>query len=246
MPEAGYQALIDGKLAFPFKDILVYENGFLSLSRELKGDKGGKNQRSGEYLLFDEFKKTDNFKDSSAKYYIEYFQKLIGRIWKRKPFTYSAVIKIEDTLQPIEIPLTDKTHKETKLGYNVKTYFAKGNKYVKIQSVNTSKEQSSKRFTPKTPELNSKCLFQAEIKVKSDKILPYKSNQELNPFDPEAEELNFLYRKVKNYGIGNNCSVIWNKERNILHTTFLPEFNVKDTKTILMKPTLKILTILNY
>jgi hypothetical protein len=119
MPEAGYQALIDGKLAFPFKDILVYENGFLSLSRELKGDKGGKNQRSGEYLLFDEFKKTDNFKDSSAKYYIEYFQKLIGRIWKRKPFTYSAVIKIEDTLQPIEIPLTDKTHKETKLGYNV-------------------------------------------------------------------------------------------------------------------------------
>ena len=197
LAEAGYQAFIDEKLGFPFKDILVYENGYLSLSRELKGDKGGKNQRSGEYLQFDDFKKTDSYKDSSAKYYIEYFQKLIGRIWKRKPFSYSATIKIEDTLQPIEIPLTEKTHKETKLGYNVKTYFAKGNKYVKIQLVNTSKEQSSKRFTPKTPGLNSKCLFQAEIKVKSDKILPYKSNQELNPFDPEAEELNFLYRYVK-------------------------------------------------
>ncbi|MFN4234422.1 MAG: helicase-related protein [Bacteroidia bacterium] len=229
IPEAGYQALVDEKLGFPFKDILVYENGYLSLSRELKGDKGGKNQRSGEYLQFDEFKKTDNYKDSSANY-IEYFQKLIGRIWKRKPFSYSATIKIEDTLQPIEIPLTDKTHKETKLGYNVKTYFAKGNKYVKIQLVNTSKEQSTKRFTPKTPELNSKCLFQAEIKVKSDKILPYKSNQELNPFDPEAEELNFLYREVKNYGIGHNCSVTWNSEGNILQTTFLPEFNVKDIK----------------
>ncbi len=228
--EAGYQAFIDEKLGFPFKDILVYENGYLSLSRELKGDKGGKNQRSGEYLQFDDFKKTDSYKDSSAKYYIEYFQKLIGRIWKRKPFSYSATIKIEDTLQPIEIPLTDKTHKETKLGYNVKTYFAKRNKYVKIQLVNTSKEQSSKRFTPKTPELNSKCLFQAEIIVKSDKILPYKSNQELNPFDPEAEELNFLYREVKNYGIGHNCSVTWNKEGNILKTTFLPQFNVKDTK----------------
>ena len=228
--EAGYQAFLEEKLGFPFKDILVYENGYLSLSRELKGDKGGKNQRSGEYLQFDDFKKTDSYKDSSAKYYIEYFQKLIGRIWKRKPFSYSATIKIEDTLQPIEIPFTDKTHKETKLGYNVKTYFAKGNKYVKIQLVNTSKEQSSKRFTPKTPELNSKCLFQAEIKVKSDKILPYKSNQELNPFDPEAEELNFLYREVKNYGIGHNCSVTWNKEGNILKTTFLPEFNVKDTK----------------
>ncbi len=228
--EAGYQAFIDEKLGFPFKDILVYENGYLSLSRELKGDKGGKNQRSGEYLQFDDFKKTDSYKDSSAKYYIEYFQKLIGRIWKRKPFSYSATVKIEDTLQPIEILLTDKAHKETKLGYNVKTYFAKGNKYVKIQLVNISKEQSSKRFTPKTPELNSKCLFQAEIKVKSDKILPFRSNQELNPFDPEAEELNFLYREVKSYGIGHNCSVTWNKEGNILQTTFLPEFNVKDTK----------------
>ena len=96
--------------------------------------------------------------------------------------------------------------------------------------VNISKEQSSKRFTPKTPELNSKCLFQAEIKVKSDKILPFKSNQELNPFDHEAEELNFLYREVKSYGIGHNCSVTRNKEGNILQTTFLPEFNVKDTK----------------
>jgi hypothetical protein len=96
--------------------------------------------------------------------------------------------------------------------------------------VNTSKEQSSKRFTPKTPELNSKCLFQSEIKVESNKILPYKSNQELNPFDPEAEELNFLYREVKNYGIGHNCSVTWNTEGNILQTTFLPEYNIKDTK----------------
>lgn len=230
IPEAGYQALIDEKLGFPFKDILVYENGYLSLSRGLIGDKGGKNQRSGEYLQFDEFKKTDSYKDSSAKYYIEYFQKLIGRVWKRKPFFYSATIKIEDTQQSIEIPLSNKTHKEAKLGYNVKTYFAKGNKYVKIQLVNISEKQPSKRFTPKTPELNSKCLFQAEIKVKSDKILPYKSNQELNPFDPEAEELNFLYREVKNYGIGHNCSVTWNNDGTIIQTTFIPEFNVKDIK----------------
>jgi hypothetical protein len=226
--EAGYQAFIDEKLGFPFKDILVYENGYLSLTRELKGDKGGKNQRSGEYLQFEDFKKTESYKDSSAKFYIEYFQKLIRRIWKRKPYWYSTIIKIEDTPQPIEIPINNKTHKETKLSYNVKTYFAKGNKYVKIQLVNTSEKQSSRRFTPKTPELNAKCLFQAQIKVKSDKILPYKSNQELNPFDSEAEELNFLYREVKNYGIGHNCSVTWNDKGNVLQTTFMPEFNVKD------------------
>jgi len=228
--EAGYQALADEKLAFPFKDILVYEDGCLSLSRELQGDKGGKNKRSGEYAVFDEFKKTDRFKDSSAKYYMERFEKLIGRAWKRKPFFYSAIVKIEDTEKPVEIPIADKTHKEVKFGYHIKTYSVKENRYVKIQLVNISKEQSSKQFTTKTPELNSKCLFQAEIKVKSDKILPYKSNQELNPFDAEAEELNFLYREVKSFGIGHNCSVSWNRKENLLQTTFLPEFNVKDTK----------------
>lgn len=228
--DACYQSFIDEKLSFPFKDILVYEDGYLSLSRELKGDKGGKNRRSGEYVIFDEFKKSENFKDSSAKYYIDYFGKLIGRIWKRKAFSYSTFIKIADTEKPIEIPIAVKTHKDVKFGYNIKTYSVKGNKYIKIQLVNISKEQSSQRFTPKTPELNSKCLFQAEIKVKSDKILPYKSNQELNPFDPEAEELNFLYREVKSFGIGHNCSVSWNRKENLLQTTFLPEFNVKDTK----------------
>lgn len=226
--EAVYNAFVDKKLGFPFKDILIYENGYLSLSRELEGNKGGKQQRSGEYLVFDAFKKSDNIKDSSAKYFIRYFEKLIGRTWKRKPFNYSITLPIKDTRDIILIPLTDKTHKEVKIGYHVKTYEVKNNRYVKIQLINISEKQSSKRFTTKTPELNSKCLFQAEVKIKSDKIVPYKSNQELNPFDSEAEELNFLYRDVPSFGIGHNCSVIWGK--NELKTTFLPEHNIRDIK----------------
>ena len=231
MPEAGYNAFLNEKTDFPFKDILVYEDGFLSLSRKLKGHIGGKNPRSEEYLDFDEYKKSDSYKNSSAKNYIEYFEKLIGRTWKRRQFRHSTIIKIEDTdKQPVDIPISEKTHEDVSLGYHVKTYLVKGNKYVKIQLVNTSKKQFPKRFTPKTPELNSKSLFQAEIKVKSNQILPYKSNQDLNPFDSEIEELNFLYREIESYGIGHNCSVTWNKEGNtyILQTTFLPEFNVKN------------------
>ncbi|MDD5608917.1 MAG: hypothetical protein PHY57_10420, partial [Ignavibacterium sp.] len=220
IPQAGFDAFIDEKLGFPFKDILVYENGYLFLSRELEGNKGGKQQRSGEYIIYDAFKRSDNFKDSSAKYYIQYFEKLIGRAWKRKPFKYPVTLEVKDTNEIIPIPLTDKTHKEVKLGFHVKTYDVKNNRYVKVQLINISDKQSSKRYTPKTPELNSKCLFQAEIKIKSDQIVPYKSNQELNPFDSEAEELNFLYRDVPSFGIGHNCSVIW--EKNELKSTFLP------------------------
>lgn len=231
IPENGFQLYADPENSFPFKNKLKYEDGFLFLSEELNGDKGGKNPRSGEYLDYDGYKKSDSFKERPIKNWIYYFDKLIApRIWKRRIFSHSTILKIIDTEKPVEIPIANKTHKEVKFGYNIRTYYVKGNKYIKIQLVNISKEQSSKRFTPKTPELNSKCLFQAEIKVKSDKILPYKSNQELNPFDPEAEELNFLYRDVKSFGIGHNCSVSWNRKENLLQTTFLPEFNVKDTK----------------
>lgn len=228
IPEAGYHAFIDENLGFPFKNILVYENGYLSLTRELEGNKGGKQPRSGEYIIYDSFKRSDNFKDSSAKYYIHYFDKLIFRAWKRQHFNYPVTSVLKDTEEIVPIPLVNKTHKEVKIGYHIKTYDVKNNRYVKVQLINISDKQSSKRYTPKTPELNSKCLFQAEIKIKSDKIVPYKSNQELNPFDSEAEELNFLYREVPSFGIGHNCSVIW--EKNELKTTFLPVHNIKDIK----------------
>lgn len=229
MPEEGYIAFNHSKLGFPFKDILQYENGFLSLKRELKGETGGKKLRSGEYLWFDDFRKTDDYKDSEAKSYIHYFERLIRRTWKRQNFSHNTTIEIKDTFEPIVIPIPQNAHKEISIGYNVKTYQAKGNNYVKVQLVNSSK-QSSKRFTNKTPELNQKCLFQASIQVTSDEILPFKSNQELNPFDREAEKLNLLYRNIKSYGIGHNCSVVWNEEHNIIQTTFLPEYNIKDTK----------------
>ena len=229
IPQAGYEAFIDTKLGFPFKNILAYEDGYLSLTRELKGFKGGRKPRSEDYLWLDDFKKSDSYKDSSAKYYIPYFDRLIGRAWKRKNFSHAATIEIKDTVEPIAIPIPENAHKEISIGYNVKTYQAKGNNYVKVQLVNLSK-QSSKRFTNKTPELNQKCLFQASIQITSDALLPFKSNQELNPFDREAEELNLLYRNIKSYGIGHNCSVIWNEEHNSIQTTFLPEYNIKDTK----------------
>lgn len=234
MPENGFQFYVDENNLFPFKEILKFEYGYLFLTRGLKGDKMF--PRTEEYKQYDDYKKSEIFKDRPIKNWIHFFDKLIGRTWKRKPFFHSTIIKLIDTKTEIEIPIADKTHKEVKVGYNVKTYEVenkidgKRNKYVKIQLVNLGKKQPSKRFTIKTPELNSKCLFQAGIKVKSEKILPYKSNQELNPFDLEAEELNFLYREVQSFGIGHNCSVNWNRKENWIETTFLPEFNVKDTK----------------
>ena len=202
------------------------------LENDLNGHSGGRDKtRSGDYQSFDEFKNSKNLVDTSAKYYIGYLEKLISRAWKRKHFLRKLTIKVEPTSEPIPIELPDKLHKELKVGYNVKTYFHQGRKYVKIQLVNTSVPHPKNKFSNKNEKLNSKCLFQADISVTSNNILPYKTQYERFPFDKEAEKLNFIYRKIKSFGIGHNCAVDWEGENpTTIKTSFLPHADIKDVK----------------
>ena len=70
----GYQSFFDKSIQcqLSFKEILKYEDGFIFLERPLKGDRGGKKSRSGEFKEFDEFRKKENLKDSPAKDYINH------------------------------------------------------------------------------------------------------------------------------------------------------------------------------
>ena len=233
--EAGHQSFFDGKIPYqlPFKDILKYENGFMFLERELKGYAGGKGQtRSEEYCAFDEFKKPSNLKDSSVQYYIEYLEKLInqGRIWKRKNNKITISIPIKSTRELIPFELEKTFHPNTKIGYNVRLIEQEDKKFVKIQLVNLSKKHPANRFSNKNEKLNLTSIFQSEIKVNSTELIPYQNN---NPRkkefeDDEVKELDFVYRSIKNYAIGHNCSTQWNDEHNEIKTIFLPVQNVKD------------------
>lgn len=230
--ENGYQSFFDERIPYklPFNEILKYEEGFLFLERPLKGDRGGKKGRSGEFKQFDEFRKRENLKDCSAIDYINYLEKLISRVWKRKQHVYKIQVPIEDTPKPIEINLSGNHHSELKIGYNVKTFPFNNSTYVKIQLVNLSQKHPANRFSNKFEKLNQKCLFQSSIRVLSDSILPYKTYEEMSPFDEEAERLNFIYRNVKNYGVGHNCSVTWSEDHKEVKTTFVPYHDIKDVK----------------
>lgn len=235
--EEGYNSFFYEKLPFqlPFKEKLKYENGFMFLSKDLDGFAGGKGEvRSGDFKGFDDFKRKDNLIDSNAKYFIETLSKLIDRprfTWKRTQMQHQCKIPINIEKHQ-EIPLPDKAYKDLSVSFYTKIYSHKGQRYVKIQLVNTSTKHPKNKFSNKKESLNRKSIFQSSIKVISNNFLPYKTHYERFPFDEEAEKLNFIYRDVKSFAIGHNCSAIWNDDikPSEIQTTFMPHSNIKDVK----------------
>lgn len=228
---------------FPFKKIISYENGYMILKRKLKGK--SKAPRTAEFAQFDEFKKTEEFKESPLPYIFQYFEKLLGRTWKREQIAINETIPIVKSENPkiiIEGNLKVKSKDYFRASYTVRTYQISQNPnstYVKIQLANTSDKHPSNEFSNAKELINQKCIFQAEIKVQAKAFKPYKSHLELNPLDKEAEVLNYLYKDKFSYAIGHNCSVIWNENKNTIQTTYLPQYDVKDTKNSFTKEDFK-------
>jgi len=233
--EAGYKSLIDDKIPTPlsFRDRLQFDGEYMYLESDLTGHAGGRTkERSGDYKAYDGFKSYHNLADSSAKYFIDYLEKLIGRSWKRQDIQISKIVELENTSECIVLNLPDKRHKELSIGYNLKTYDFKGRKYVKVQLVNISKAHPRNKYSNKNEKLNQKCIFQSKIDIISLNILPYKGRTENFQFDEEAHQLNFTYRKIKSFGIGHNCAVDWYSDKPTkVSTTFSPYVEISDVKS---------------
>lgn len=241
--KAGYDSFFEEGIPIPlaWRDILKFEEGYMFLERDLKGEQSKPERKNGEYDQFDKFKHRSNLKRQteeggyfSAYYYINYLEKLVSRVWKRKDFQITEKIVIENTSKTILLNLGDGNYKDTKVGYNIKVYPASNSNYVKVQLVNLSEKHPSNRFSNKSEPLNKKCLFQTKISIKSNGITEYKDHTlstyypEAKLEDKEAEEIEFIYRNVNSYAVGNNCSAKWNEDHSIAETTFLPKQNIKD------------------
>jgi uncharacterized membrane protein len=243
IPQAGYDAFFEEKIPVPlaWREILKYENGFMFLERELNGEQSKPEREFGEYGQFDKFRHYSNLKRQteeggyfSAYYYINYLEKLISRVWKRKDVRFEIKIPIKSTEKPQLLDLEEGIHSDTKVGYNVKVYPSNNASYIKVQLVNLSERHASNRFSNKSEPLNKKCLFQSSIRIKSKHIIEYK-DQSVSTYytdseiqDNEAEEIEFIYRDVQSYGVGHNCSARWNDDHSAVDTTFLPEQNIRD------------------
>ncbi|KAA3596707.1 MAG: helicase [Calditrichaeota bacterium] len=228
--EKGFKSFSDSQIPIQlsFKDKLKFDGKFMCLKRELEG-KASKG-RSEDYKSFDEFKKQKEFSKFDASNFVWKLEKLLGRKWKRREIEIRKKIKIEDQLSsPLELSFL--SHKSLKVSFSVKTYTFKGLQFVKIQLVNNSDNHPRNKFSNLNEILNSKCFFQSKIKIESSNIVPYKNYREEFPFDEEAEKLNFIYREIKNYGVGHNCSITWNGDNpKEIESTFLPTIDIPDTK----------------
>jgi hypothetical protein len=219
---------------FPFKETLKYENGYILLKRKLKGQ--SRSPRTGDFAQLDAFKKANSFRDSSLKWKFDYFEKLIGRTWRRKPIRENRSVKVNDQPQHqtlFEKVLREKDDKQLRIGYTVKTYKYRQNpehKYIKIQLANLSTDHPPKNYSNANELLNKSCVFQAGIEIRGVHLKPFKSYAELSPLDKETEILNYFYKDKLSYGVGHNCSVEWNNDGTSIRTTFLPQYDVKDTK----------------
>ena len=77
-------------------------------------------------------------------------------------------------------------------------------RYIKVQVENSStefEEDNKHYFSIVTEKVNERCFFGMEIKVDSKDLLPYRTNSKTIDTSNEADQLNYLYRSIEDYGV---------------------------------------------
>ena len=108
--------------------------------------------------------------------------------------------------------------------------------YLKIQLVNTSdsfEETQTRLYSIVTDGVNKRSFFGIKAEIESKYLSPYRPANSFEDADDESEQLKYIYRNVKDYGVGHFCSVNWieNKDSVSVWSEFLPEYNIADVDT---------------
>ncbi len=152
-----------------------------------------------------------------------------------KPCKYEALSRV------VSFPIDD--HSEASLSVwlqitksHLETDATK--RYLKIQLENTSdpfQEDEKHYFSIVTEKVNQRCFFGVEIKVESDLLAPYRSETIVNSaLSNDVDQLNFLYRSIKDYGMGHLCSADWQigNNKKWVKSEFIPTYETPDIEPI--------------
>lgn len=112
--------------------------------------------------------------------------------------------------------------------------------YLKVLLENTSdimRETPKSLFSIVNESVNARCFFGVKITISSKHLLPYGESQSIQNNDAETEQLNYIYRGIKDYGIGHICSVDWDDTGEVkrIWSEFMPEYDVPDVDPVPQK-----------
>ncbi|MFA6923844.1 MAG: helicase-related protein [Bacteroidales bacterium] len=249
---------------FGFDQFVTFDEKAKTLRQrhEIKRKKKGK--VTTEYLLLQ-----SAFKSMSADHRNSAIFKHLTKLffkdkYKRFKNEIPVDIKIADLLNTennhIEINLSnvpnvnsDNWHKDNKdnLVLHLKLHNTNADKYF-IKAVIENKFAHKKdQFALSKEKLNQLALFQTEIKVNSNFLLPFRDYRPHLYKTAEDKMLDYLFKNKLAYGIGHNTSCTWENceqdesKPSWIKTTFIPSYNVKNQSTETDKIANEILNIKN-
>lgn len=225
---------------------MIYDEGANTLSQLKKVQRIKDGRPNEEYQHFQEGLKSLG----KSTFYDHSLYKIISKLffkdkYRRIDNQIEFVINIDDILsaenQHIELKLSEQPNcntenwsKELKEGIflHLKLYSNYNDKYY-IKTVLENKVLIEKdRFVLSKEKLNRVSLFQSEIKIESNKLLPFRDYQNHLYKTDEDKMLDYLYREKQAFGIGHNTACTWENAQSPntpqwIQSTFLPEYDVK-------------------
>lgn len=220
------------------------ENKTVSQTKKLQRTKDGKT--TAEYQAFQDglraFAKTTSYDHALYKTISKLFFK---DKYKRNDNKIEFEINIADILsadnQHLELKLselpnanTEKWSNEMKenLVFHLKLYTDYADKYY-IKAVIENKSLIAKdKFSLSKEKVNQLACFQTEIRIESEKLLPFRDYKAHLYKTDEDRMLDYLYRDKLAFGIGHNTACTWENAQSPntpqwIQSTFLPEYDVK-------------------
>lgn len=220
-------------------------NKTLFQTRKIQRTKDGK--LTAEYLAFQ-----DSLKSlGKATSYDHTLYKIISKLffkdkYKRNDNKVEFEINIADILstesQHLELKLSEQPNVNTEnwsnemkenLVFHLKLYTNYSDKYY-IKAIIENKSFIEKdKFSLSKEKVNQLSCFQTEIRIESEKLLPFRDYKKKHLYKTDEDEmLDYLYREKLSFGIGHNTACTWENAQSPntpqwIKSTFLPEYDVK-------------------
>jgi hypothetical protein len=249
---------------FGFDQFVTFDEETKTLRQAQEIKRKEKGRPTADYLILQSAFKSMSADHRNSAIYKHLTKLFFKDKYKRFKNEIPVAVKIADLLNiesnHIEINLSkipnvnsDNWHKDNRdnLVLHLKLYNTKSVKYFIKAVIENKYGHKKEQFALSKEKFNQLALFQTEIKVNSEFLMPFRDYHPHLYKTKEDKMLDYLFRNKLAYGIGHNASCTWEnceqneKKPNWIKTTFIPSYSVKSQSTETDKIANEILNIKN-